>query len=229
MQGEFASFFNKIVDEIITYCENKSEVTTVEMRFYGGWTIQNSLTDRASQLLINIGIVNEKVYPVLDRFVSVNCELATNLINYRDLVISNTLRQRNGTRRLRINREMLSETCELNRSCCPIHILNKFTRKKNKICSVEDCTCQQNQAFLQNEQKQVDTHIACDILDSIEDNDVKGILMISGDVDILPPMLLASARSPGSDLNYILPKRIEKNNDKLLAYIKSFGINTYEL
>jgi len=188
LEGRLKGLVRSALDE-------SSEVETILIRLYGGWYKKESFTDRASALQQKLAAI--KIFPYIDlqtrSFVRGKIELATTLVDLPRVVWHNTLVERDGISRVRIDRTKLTQACEVNKSSCPIKILENFTKKKNKLCKTLSCTVIHKDAIKGVGQKMVDNMIACDFLTITSDFLAKVILFVSDDTDHFPSILLGAS------------------------------------
>jgi hypothetical protein len=189
-ENDFFVVFKNIVNEIVFDIPN---INKINIRLYGGWFKENTLSSKAS-ILVNI-LAQINLFPYIQinplRRIYGSIEIATSLygINY---IWHNTLREKNGLPRLKVNTNLLTSICEENKNVCPAKILNKFTKSKNRICSVPGCTTKNKNVFISIEQKMVDTMLSCDLISFCNEIDIKYILLFSDDTDFFPPLALGS-------------------------------------
>lgn len=199
--------------EIVEICNNNfTEFSSIEIRLYGGWYMGTALTKQAStlqQLLYNVN-----VFPVIreKKIVRGHINLISEMHGVPNFRWDHTYKETEGMRPVRINFECIDELCKNNREQCPKFILNKFTKKKDKLCAIQNCSNLHKNTFKGIEQKMVDTMIACDIISITDDNTVKGLLIISDDQDLYPSIALANENQK---YKYI------KNLEKIILGVKN--------
>lgn len=180
--------------EIVEFCEKEfGKFETIDIRLYGGWYFENSLSKQASvlqQMLYNVNVF-PKVIEKEKRVIKGNINIISELHEMPGHIWSHTLKESNGIKRVKINNECDNTICESNRDVCPKYIMSKFTKSKVKKCSQTGCTNTNKNVFKGIEQKMVDTLIACDILSFADDESVKGLLILSDDQDHFPSIAVA--------------------------------------
>jgi hypothetical protein len=205
--------------EIINICEQEFDnFSFLEIRLYGGWYKETTLTKQASalqQLLRNVSIF-PKVF--LSKVLNGSLELAVSLYIKPDFIWSHTHKEIDGIKRVRINHDCVDTACNENRENCPKFILYKFTEKKDKKCQVTDCKNLQKNVFKGAEQKMVDTLIACDVISISETENSAGLMLISDDQDLLPSLVMATIKSNPS----ASPILLGIHNEKLVGFLSSF-------
>jgi uncharacterized LabA/DUF88 family protein len=177
----------------------------IEIRLYGGWYRGNILTQRGSILQQYLSLV--KVFPVIESnelIIKGNIEIATSLIALPNLLFEDTLREKNGIPRVQIKNECMSEECSNNPTQCPIKILSKFTKSKSRSCGLNGCRVIHNEIIKGNEQKMVDTMMACDTLHLTYDHKIDGIFLASNDTDVIPPLIQSKTIKQEGEIYLIL-------------------------
>lgn len=214
--------FSSIVRHV---CEH-NDVKEICIRLYGGWYQDDDLTNRASIVMQKISSID--IFPIIreDNKIDGNIEIVNSLygINY---VWHNTYREKRGIPHLRINHFAKDDNCDSQRHLCPVHILSKFTKGKNKICTNERCTTKHAEVFFQKEQKMVDTMIACDLLSYSEEITVGCLYLISDDVDHFPALALCYKKQ--KQLPIFLGIKNYKNLDLYTNILSQFNINLFLL
>lgn len=184
-------------DILLESLNDLSNVSDVIVRLYGGWYTSGVYTARASILQQKLATLN--VFPIIrpaERvYIRGRIELATSLIAIPSINWDNTVVERNGIRQIRIDHDNLTQSCTDHPAICPIKILHKFTKSKNKVCSVSSCATVQNTVFKESAQKMVDNMIACDYLSLCATNNAKIIIVVSDDTDHFPSYVLGSSIS----------------------------------
>jgi hypothetical protein len=169
----------------------------IRIRFYGGWMERGVLTRGGSMLQQTINAMNP--FPIPNRaknsMLRGEIMLATRLLHLPLIEWEDTYRSRAGPPRLRLAHSTYPEGCAGASDTCPVRTLQHFTRKKGKGCPVPGCTVTNDNAFMVVEQKMVDTMIACDLLALCQYLDVGGVMVLSDDSDLLPPMAMGAAIS----------------------------------
>ena len=181
------SILNDILSIIL---ENSNEVDNIVIRLYGGWYSDSGLTQRAS--FISQIINSERFFPLKtkeNKIIHGEIELTTSLSQVDNFIWSNTHVRRNGLPNLRIDKGNLLNRCGTDNRGCPAHQIKRFTKRKDKICYVEDCNVKNEDAFIVVEQKMIDTLMSIDIYDFSHKDEVKKIFVFSDDIDLMPAVL----------------------------------------
>lgn len=219
LEFEFKKFVSFVISE-------NNNLTEIIIRLYGGWYKDEALTNNASSIQQMLASVN--VFPFINTSERIKIrgkiELASSLFSMPSLIWKGTYKEKHGVYNMRINRDALSTTCEDNPTLCPPKILNRFTKKKNKICSVEGCSSIHKNIFKAMEQKMVDTMIACDILSCSDEELIQNLIIVSEDTDIFPSLVLGKQKSRSPQSVSLLIKN-ERFKNTCEAYLVPFQIN----
>ena len=202
--------FQEIVRDIITNVHN---VQNIIIRIYGGWYQDDTLTNRASQLLSILKLISDGIFPVVieQRKIEGSIDMVFSLFKVAH-VWYNTYQERSGLPKLRIAHANVGDHCSMNKNSCPVHILSRFTRAKSKLCHVDGCLTKQDDVFIQRTQKMVDTMMACDVLSFCEEQNVGGVYIASDDIDLFPAIAL------GRNINNSMPLFLLVLNKKRFDY-----------
>lgn len=235
---DFDNYFTKDINEysktqieylfslIVRHVYEHNNIKEIQIRLYGGWYQDDDLTNRASNVIQKISSID--IFPIIrgHNKIDGNIEIVDSLygINY---VWHNTYREKKGIPHLRINYLAKDDKCESQRHLCPVHILSKFTKGKNRICINEGCTTKHAEVFFQKEQKMVDTMIACDLLSYSEEVTVDCLYLISDDVDHFPALALCAKKK--EKLSIFLGVKNNKNISLYKSILTQFNINLFSL
>lgn len=172
------------------------EADQVILRLYGGWALSNGhQSDAASRALFTSAQAYIFPLPTSAGIVNGRFELATSLLSVPQFELPETYRVRGSVPRIRIRDGATPMHCVGDSESCPAAILKRFTRRPRKLCPMDNCPVTCEQAFLQVEQKMVDTHMASDILFASNSDRYHSIVIISDDTDLVPPLLQAKQSS----------------------------------
>lgn len=169
----------------------------VLIRFYGGWLENGMWTRRGSRL--QKALFSTAAFPMPHPYgrgvLRGDVTIVTRLLQLPDIEWGHTLRSKAGPPRLRLASSTPPEGCTAERVTCPVRTLQHFTRKKGKVCSLDGCHVTNDEAFMVVEQKMVDTIMACDLLALCLEPNVKAIMVLTNDTDLLPPLFMGAATS----------------------------------
>ena len=222
---EFEFELKIIIDQVISIT-SLFKKTAIFLNLYSGWYENSNLSRKASGTLQKLA--NIELFPLILKgkyLINGEIKLSTSLYNIPELVWTNTYREKKGVPRIRINRELLNKNCDENKHICPAHILTNFTKNKNRLCSVKNCTTKQNEIFFMREQKMVDTMIACDFITFSEDESINNLILVSDDNDHLPALVLGSTKITNKK-KVVLGIRNKKNEEYFNNILNKFNIET---
>jgi hypothetical protein len=168
-----------------------------DIRVYGGWRTEGSLTAYASRVSALLGAAFDFPISVGGRLLHGEAILATSLLGYPAVVFEETHRSRSGLPHVRLASGQ-PVGCVEHPSDCPVMNLRRFTRSAGVQCTVVNCPVLSGTAFRTSEQKMVDNHIGCDLQEVADEYVAAVAVVISGDTDLLPPIVRAALRRPGA-------------------------------
>lgn len=226
--SQFEFELRELVDQLLNLVPLLDEI---ELRMYNGWYKERVLTRKASELQLLLSRINLFPYELdvsKSRIVRGKIEVVSSINDMPSFVWFNTLKEKKGIPRLRMNRSVLTETCDLNIATCPTHVMKRFTQKKNKKCGIQGCSVLQSEAFIGLEQKMVDTMIACDIMSFCEDDECEAILVVSEDIDHFPAIAKGKLKlhelEKEMELSVLIKNTlVQSNYDAILG---NFGLKT---
>ncbi len=218
----FKSIFQSIVDDIL---QMNDKVEEIMIRLYGGWYTKNKLTPKAQEIEKRIGDFDISRYPFKNKKVKVSVNLVFSLNALPNDIWTNTRQEKEGLPNLKVNSEFIDEMCENNKDRCPVKIINKFTKKKGKVCSIDSCLKTNNRIFTTIQQKMVDTLIACDLITFSEKNEYIEIILISDDIDFFPALALVSTKIEQDSQKVTLFIANKYNYENYKAILGKFKIN----
>jgi uncharacterized LabA/DUF88 family protein len=215
--------------ELVNIAESLfKDIEYIEIRLYGGWFYETSLTKQAS--IIQQLLPDVRVFPKVKKgkIIHGSINLVSTLYEIPDFVWHYSYKETNGIKRVRINYDTIDTKCNENRNSCPKFILHKFTEGKDRKCAVNGCENIQKNVFKGIEQKMVDTLIACDVLSFSEDVNLNGLILVSDDQDLLPSLALAVRKTIGkvAPQSFTLAIRNEQKYDFIRNYLRPFRIQT---
>lgn len=158
-----------------------------EMRLYGGWYEGASMTKLAQDLSVAMQvdfptIVRVPNQPGGSTPINVNASLAVALNEDPAHLLFNTFRKKGRPNNIRVQNPQ-EAGCAKND--CALMIIKKLL--KNGKCPAASCTATSNNLIYRNEQKLVDTMLACDLLHAQMQN-LDYIVLVSDDDDFIPPV-----------------------------------------
>lgn len=213
--------------KIIDYISIHNDVMQINFRLYGGWYQDDDLTNRASVVFQKIS--NIDIFPHIinqNKRIFGDIQIVYNLYGI-DYIWHNTYREKKGIPRLRINHTAKGDKCDSRKNICPVHILSKFTRNKDKICLNEGCMTKHSDIFFQREQKMVDTMIACDLLSYCEESSTNCLYLISDDMDHFPALALCHKKK--EELPIFVGIKNVQNIVNYSSILENFNIKIFQL
>lgn len=191
-----------------------------DIRVYGGWRTDGSLTANASRVSTLLGAAFDFPLSTGGRLLHGEAALATSLLGYPAIVFEETYRSRSGLPQVRLASTQPAG-CVEHPSSCPVMNLRRFTRSAGARCSVVECPVVSGGAFRTSEQKMVDTHIGCDLLEVADEYAAAVAVLIGGDTDLLPPIARAALRRPGAVMCASIDEELP---DYFVAMLERVGV-----
>ena len=139
----------------------------------------------------------------------------------------NTLQEKAGIPRLRIDEKHQDNACEQRKNICPVHILQKFLQKKTTICKNSGCNTEHSKVFYRREQKMVDTMMTCDIITYSAEEDVTSLYIVSDDIDLFPGIAISKVKNNSIDINLLV--RTHKTKQAYQQILSTYNINIKSL
>lgn len=164
-----------------------------DVRIYGGWYEGTTMSLLAQEL--TVAITDE--FPAIIRIptaapkptaLDAKAELAMALMEEPRHHIFSTYRKKRRPTNLRVQSR---ETVGCTHTACPLPVINKIL--KTGKCPIDGCRVTADDLVYRNEQKIVDTMLACDLVYSCQLG-YDQIVLISGDDDFVPPIRTALLR-----------------------------------
>ena len=200
------------------------KATEVIVRLYGGWMEENLLTNWGSRVMQAVSSIG--LFPLLSmeegRVIRGSIDLARTLLNEDSATLGHTRKTRNGLPQLQLSHHPKPIGCLNDIDRCPLVIMNKFTKTKAKKCPVVGCKVTNRDAFVVIEQKMVDVMMSCDIATLCLLHDQAVMVVMSDDLDIIPP-LLAFPKINGTRCTLIIQSQPDQN--PYYTELVSRGIN----
>lgn len=207
-----------------------AQVSTFEVRLYGGWYDDNDLSRHGSDVARVMTLMPD--FPMIlhsGRVLRGGVSLAVNPISSSNRSpLLGTYRRRGSLPRIR-SRQPFPDACAQTDATCPAAILRSFTKHSRRECPVDTCSISAAEAFEVHEQKMVDTLLSTDILVAGGHQSVYSIVVVvSGDSDFVPPLLAASVVASDVALVQLLP-RAEEASDYAMAVLSDVGVEILEV
>ncbi len=163
------------------------------IRIYGGWYEEQNMTNLAQSLSVSI----QSDFPVIIRIptkqngslaLTTNAELARAMVEEPSHHLFNTYRKKGRPANIRF---LKPEEVSCTNTECSLLIAKKLLRTGK--CPSKNCSVSRTDLVYRNEQKIVDTMLACDLLYYAQLG-CNHIMLVSGDDDFLPPLRTALLR-----------------------------------
>ena len=164
----------------------------IAVRLYGSWVEDGLLTKQGS--LAQQAIAQGPAFPLVvgRRVVAGEIELALSLVDLPSIRWPSFIKRQQGLSRVKIAKSLLPKNCIDDRTLCPIRSLQHFSHGRERKCSAAGCEVLNNQAFETTTQKMVDTLLACDLMELARKPATRAILVVTGDVDLMPAVATAA-------------------------------------
>ena len=184
----------KLMVPIRKMLSDHTEINRIDIRVYGGWYQQGSLTDKASIAFTLLSGIDCTI-PLENSGRWVRWGMETVISAYgTNHFWDNTYRQKNGLPRIIVKTDAQRERCGIDKVHCPIEIVKKISKGPGKICQVEECALKAEDIFQTFGQKMIDTMMTCDILTIAEEPETKAIAVMTDDVDLLPALVVSALK-----------------------------------
>lgn len=214
------SVLRDVVDDIVNCSIN---IDYIKIRLYGGWYQNYRITNRASQVAAMIPQLNH--FPLFSKSEKIDgeIELASTLIG-DDFVWGETYEEKEGIPKIIIRSE-LGEACDRNGANCPLKVLQSFTKKPSRQCTMEGCEIIHKNAIKRMGQKCVDSIIVCDILTLSESDDCGWIVLLSDDKDLHPSFMASKAKRITKRTDYYMTNH--QRYDAYKSVLESINVNCH--
>lgn len=168
-------------------CEQSVKRGKCEIRVYGGWYEGNQSTRRAQDLMVEL----QRDFPNIIRIprgdgsnleMKAKAELAVSLLQEPGHHLFNTFRRKGKPSSVQVEKPNEVGCVD---SACVLPQMKQLLSKGS--CPKAGCTVSSCELVYRQEQKIVDTLLACDMIHAV--NRVSGyVILVSGDDDFLPPL-----------------------------------------
>ena len=160
---------------------------TCDIRIYGGWYEEQTMTMRAQDLTVEI----DNEFPTIIRvprqsgevvLLQVTAELAVAMMEEPKYHLFDTYRKKGIPKNIRVQHPAAVGCTD---PACPLPVAKKLL--KTGSCSISTCSVTADDLVYRQEQKIVDTMLTCDMVYA-PTQDYQHLILISGDDDFLPPL-----------------------------------------
>lgn len=209
---------------------NAPPVLQIHVRAYGGWFEGNSASAaraRAFEYYQNnlpaITRVGHHLARCSFEFADYPLSITDSRKDDRRLPITHTVATRNSP--VHFKKKAATELCpEVE---CQLSAVTRWLNKRT-ACTKRGCTRSFGETFERNEQKQVDIHLAVDLLTAARDHgNCQSICIVTSDWDFLPALQIASSDLASSSTISVV--RFGKSGTHLDSTLESLGILTITL
>lgn len=226
-EEQYLSFFQSLVELIVG---NTDDEHIIYIRLYGGWYKSHTMSNAASDVQIKISHLHVFDNRAFDNRKRLSGSIELALVQHGlDEIWYNTLQEKQGLPRLRVNEEMQGELCAANEDICPVHILKKFVNKKRSVCVTEGCQKVHQQVFYRREQKMVDTMMVCDTLTYANDSEIDSVYVVSDDIDLFPGIAISKVANPDKDIHMLVSCDNTKCKYSEILNHYNIDVNKYSL
>jgi len=214
---KLSEIFNRAVSE-------DDKVQSVDFRLYGGWLEDGIFTAAASK--ISQVIDAQSFFPILAMEgrtqIRGSIQMPAASVASPNRRWISLYKQGAGTPRLQVSNDIDTTACDTSRDACPIHILQKFSKKRGKCCPVTDCKRTNSDVFRQSRQKKIDVMMASDILAAANgtNSHFSSIAVFSDDTDLYPALADAAT---ANDRVYLFKDR-QARDDLETEILLSSGV-----
>ncbi len=220
----FQLYLEKILSQFIISYDLSDIFIKGYVRLYGGWYEADQLTNEAIELGLKydqsiIGSLFNKNIKYKYYF---SVSLAHSLLRFPEKDFWSTFRKRtNHIRGIRFSNCV--KNCSYDESLIPkiIDVISKGS------CPHQNCPkyLEDSPIIYKSEQKMVDTLLTCDLIDSaIVNPTYYHVIVVSGDDDLVPPLVFVSA-SKNANVSLVLPaKRSNRHNVGVIPSCKIWEV-----
>ena len=93
---------------------------------------------------------------------------------------------------------------------CPVRILQKFIKNKERLCNNNGCTTKHQEILYRKEQKMIDTMMTCDVITYSSEPTVKAIYIASDDVDLFPCIAISKVRNVDKEITLLMKNGLQE-------------------
>lgn len=215
--------FKKLVLKICESVDEKNDFLL--FRLYGGWYYDESVSEQRIEAIKEVGFW-PTIVRIETRIIRIKYIFSDSLIgfegNERGMVRRTYIERKAKVKGIKVKSDNELALCK--KASCSLRITHKWLSSL-KACVHKECEKKFNDIFVRYEQKQVDTHMLCDFLVSLNNESFSKILLMSSDVDFMPGIQTAILYGFSEKVGLIVSKRmsdyqarfIETNNITLIS------------
>ncbi len=186
--------------------EQHGPVIDIGVRVYGGWYHETSHTDERSEAIVYYQNELPSLFSVKNRYFRTHLTFAETLLDSPTAKESSQSISITHTTALR-PAELISVVRKGIPACtvptCRIGEVRRWVRRR-KACLEAGCPSSYSDVFERREQKQVDVHIAVDLL--LAAQGANSVALVTADNDLIPAILAFRLNAKASSLLWVRPK-----------------------
>lgn len=200
-----------LVKDIYLQCKLKNvDFDLVIMRLYGGWYVDNLVSDQRQDAVREIGSWPTIIRISENKIIRIQFSFADEILGYK------------GNENASVRRTFVERTAKLkgvkikgdvsslcNSANCRIKETSKWLSTQ-KSCLNNTCGKKFGEVFVRYEQKQVDTHLLCDFMISLQNQENCMILIMSKDLDFMPGIQTACLMGYTKRIGLILTNKVSE-------------------
>lgn len=151
------------------------------------------------------------IFPIITNIGKVDGSIAIAEQQYGlDFVWYNTFQKKAGLQKVLIDHTKESQICSSNSGQCPVRILQKFIKNKERLCNNNGCTTKHQEILYRKEQKMIDTMMTCDVITYSSEPTVKAIYIASDDVDLFPCIAISKVRNVDKEITLLMKNGLQE-------------------
>lgn len=202
-------------------------VVDISVRAYGGWYNETQPTDERSEAIAYFQKELPSLFVAGHRYFRTHLEFADSLVEIPQSHAGHTTKPR-FTHTVALRPAELTTTVKPGAAACTIPncrlVETRRWVRRRKACLEPGCALTYSTCFERREQKQVDVHLAADLL--IGSRITNELALISADMDFVPAVVGAALFNPSTRTTWIRPKGTGCYLD---PYCASLGVHLHNL
>ena len=207
---------------ILKICESiDKNIDFLIMRLYGGWYYDENVSEQRIEAIKEVDLW-PKIIRIGNRVIRIKYIFSDSLIDFngdeRGKIRHTYIERKAKVKGIKVKSDNELTSCK--KTSCSLRITHKWLSSL-KACVHKDCEKRFNEIFVRYEQKQVDTHMLCDFLVSLNKESYSKILLMSSDVDFMPGIQTAVLSGFSEKIGLIVAKKM---SDYQASYIETNNI-----
>lgn len=213
-------------DVLLTWLSTSSPVNPgipdVTVRVYGGWYSDEGITDLRFEAATFYHAHCPSLLSIGGRTFRIRFEFADSLVPVANYGEQQVAIRRTVVRRSKpLSLKFAARVSICRETDCEVRRVRKWARRQ-RGCTRDACPHSYDDLFERTEQKQVDVHLATDLLELAWTSDsTRHVAVFSDDADMLPALAAAARRRTGVHISHIRQGRV---NSYLDDYLRSQGV-----